>query len=99
MSLTYSPEQVHPEHGPLCYLCDIEDVAAVSETPRSQTVVTVETVAEVEPTVVTVVPRDSIRRRVFLEPLGVLISVMAGALQSVAVDVGNRSFTVPSSGE
>jgi hypothetical protein len=52
VSLTYSPEQVHPEHGPLCYLCDIEDVAAVSETPRSQTVVTVETVAEVEPTVV-----------------------------------------------
>ena len=32
-----------------------------------------------------ITPRDSVRRRVFLEPLGVLIEVSAGALVSVTL--------------
>ena len=63
---------VHPQHGPLCYLCD----------------------ASQQQTTTTIVPRDSIRRRVFLEPLGVLIQVMAGALQSLTVDVPGRTFSL-----
>jgi hypothetical protein len=62
----------HPEHGPLCYLCD----------------------ATLDQTTTTIVPRDSIRRRVFIEPLGVLVQVMAGVLQSVAVDVPKRTFSL-----
>lgn len=42
----------------------------------------------------TITPRDSIRRRVFIEPYGVLIEVMAGAVVSVAVDPSARTFTL-----
>lgn len=41
-----------------------------------------------------IVPRDSIRRRVFIEPYGVLVEVMAGALDSVSVDASARTFSV-----
>ncbi len=37
---------------------------------------------------VTLTPRDSVRRRVFLEPLGVLIEVEAGGLVDVTLDLG-----------
>lgn len=42
----------------------------------------------------TIVPRDSIRRRVFIEPYGVLIEVMAGAVDHVVIDLSARTFTL-----
>ena len=41
-----------------------------------------------------ITPRDSVRRRVFIEPFGVLVEVMAGALHSVAVSTSARTFSV-----
>lgn len=44
--------------------------------------------------VTTIIPRDSIRRRVFIEPYGVLVEVMAGAIVSVTVDTSARTFSL-----
>jgi hypothetical protein len=74
---------VHPEHGPLCYFCDATSGGGEGGDEATAAAKTT-----------TIVPRDSIRRRVFIEPLGVLIQVMAGALQSVAADVPGRSFSL-----
>ena len=50
--------------------------------------------ATLGPNVTTIVPRDSIRRRVFIEPLGVLVEVMAGVLSSVSVATSARTFSL-----
>lgn len=42
----------------------------------------------------TIVPRDSIHRRVFIEPYGVLVEVVAGTLSSVTVDSSARTFSL-----
>lgn len=70
---------IHPVHGPQCYLCD---AVSSSDTARSDVNLT------------SIQPRDSIRRRVFIEPFGVLVEVMAGALVDVIVDMSARTFSL-----
>ena len=88
VQLAASIFMVHPLHGPQCYLCDATAAAngSASATPGLHGSATAATA--------TIIPRDSIRRRVFIEPLGVLVEVAAGALDSVSVDTSSRTFTV-----
>ena len=63
----------HPLHGPLCFLCDIATKAAPS--------------ARVPGAAVHVITqRDSVRRRLFIEPMGALIELDAGAITSATFD-------------
>lgn len=45
-------------------------------------------------TVVTLRPRDAARRKVFVGPLGLLVEIDAGAIESVAYTAGNASLVV-----
>ena len=73
---------VHPTFGPLCFLCD---AFARSAIPSSNEEHQAGRRAAVAAGSYTLTPRDSIRRRVFLEPLGVLIEVDAGRLLSLTI--------------
>ena len=79
---------LHPAFGALCFLCDA--TAAATTTTSAATATTSAATATTAspglspglgaPPIYTLIPRDSIRRRVFLEPLGVLVQVEAGRL-------------------
>jgi len=72
----------HPDFGPLCFLCDSSATATAAKAMGTTA----------DGALYRIVPRDSVRRRVFLEPLGVLLEVEAGRL--VSVDLNGRRFTV-----
>ena len=80
----------HPDHGALCFLCDAaaaaaDALAAAAPPPMASTSSNGRAVATSSS--YTITPRDSVRRRVFLEPLGVLVEVDAGRLVGVALDL------------
>ena len=71
----------HPVHGPLCFLCDSSDSdGGGAATQRS--------------TAIVITPRDSVRRKVFVEPFGVMVEVAAGVLVSAEVDDSARTISV-----
>ena len=55
---------MHPEFGPLCYLCDLSIASDVT----------------------TITPRDSYRQRVYLEPLGLDLTLEAGLFRDVSLE-------------
>ena len=68
------------EETPLCYLCDL---ATTEETGGSSAT-----------DVYTIVPRDMLRRRVYLEPLGLLLQADSGVLKNVKLDLGKAGSIV-----
>eukprot|EP00931_Biecheleriopsis_adriatica_P087861 TRINITY_DN62274_c0_g1_i1.p1 TRINITY_DN62274_c0_g1~~TRINITY_DN62274_c0_g1_i1.p1 ORF type:complete len:1083 (+),score=173.21 TRINITY_DN62274_c0_g1_i1:469-3249(+) len=78
------------ELGWVCYLCDLELEGGLAEneevTREHEKLPTAGTVA--------IVPRDAYRRRVYLEPLGLELNALAGAVQSVDVNFGKRNVTL-----
>ena len=60
---------LHPLHGSLCFLCDASPAV---DTPSAPPMPTSPSPAFL------ITPRDSIHRRVFLEPFGVLLELQAG---------------------
>ena len=83
MLMAASVYAVHPELGPLCFLCD-----ATTTTHATSDALAIGRRGPRVNSSVLIVPRDSVRRRVFLEPLGVLLEVQAGGLSNVTLDGG-----------
>ena len=74
----------HPVHGPLCFLCDSTDSAGVGMHGG----------AAAPGSIVTITPRDSIRRKVFFEPFGIMTEVAAGVLVNAQIDDNARTVTL-----
>jgi hypothetical protein len=70
----------HPTQGFQCFLCD-----ATTKAPTKTNAVG---------SVVTVHPRDSFHRRVYIAPLGLDIVSEAGSFESVTIDFAERKLTV-----
>jgi hypothetical protein len=68
--------------GELCYLCDVTTTSSSSSSTNA-------TAASV-----TIVPRDTMRRRMFIEPLGLYMVAEAGVFESVELDMTAMKITV-----
>ena len=77
--ITSSFYVVHPDFGPLCYYCDIATAGSPKATPAAVGA------AAGGSSSVTVVPRDSYRKKVHVGPLGLHIVSDAGTIHSVVI--------------
>jgi hypothetical protein len=78
----------HPNLGLLCYLCNMETtIASVSGRNITSTGATTASA-------VTIKPVDLYRRRVFLEPLALYLTLDAGTFESVVVDMAAKKLTI-----
>jgi hypothetical protein len=78
---------IDKDMGELCYLCDVIDTPPPVSTPTS-------TSTNTTASAVTIVPRDTMRRRVFIEPLALYLVAEAGVFESIQLDMAAMKLTV-----
>jgi len=79
----------HPVFGPLCYFCDLTTSSSVAAEDGNDN-----GSGSDNNMVLTVTPRDSYRRTVFVAPLGLQIRSDAGTLAKLNVDLAAKTVTV-----
>ena len=78
----------HPVFGPLCYFCDLTTSSSVAAEDGN------DNGSGSDNMVLTVTPRDSYRRTVFVAALGLQIRSDAGTLAKLTVDLAAKTVTV-----